>query len=135
MLEVDVAIEFQAGLDLGDYVGRSLESVVHVVSGLQVAGFVGEFPASELGDLVDFCAFCFEFLRNRFDEIVNAAFEGFCIKNDQALVFAAHWMEVGVDGCVCGSDSPQWRFLGNAQAEQLPEPWQACFQEAGALRW
>jgi hypothetical protein len=96
MLEVDVGVELEAGLELGDDISGTLEGVVDVMAGLEVAGFVGEFAASELGDLVDLGSFGFEVLGNGFDKIVNAAFKGLRIKYDQALVFAAHWIEVGV---------------------------------------
>lgn len=134
MLEMHVAVETEAALDFGDDVRSALERVVHVVTGFKVARCVGELTTAELGDLVDLGAFGFEFFGDGGDEVINAAFEGFGIKDDQALVFATHWIEVGVVVCECGIGSPQWRFLGTAQAARLREPWQACFQEVGVRR-
>ena len=94
---MDVGIEFEAGLDFGDDFSGTLESVVYIVARLEMLGFVGEFAASELGDLVELRAFGFEVFGDGADEFVNSSFEGLGVKNDQSLVFAAHGMEVGVD--------------------------------------
>lgn len=134
VLKVDVSVQAQAGLDLGDDVRSALEGVVDIMSGLKMAGVVGELAAAELGDLLDLGAFGFEFFGDGGDEFVNGAVEGFGVKDDQALVFATHRCEIEVIECVCDSGSPRWRCLGNAQAAQLPEPWQACFREATVRR-
>jgi hypothetical protein len=90
VLKVNVIVQAQAALDLGDHFWCALEVVVHVMAGREVAGIVGEFAATELIDLFDGGAFGGEVFGDSGDEIVNAAFEGFGIKDDQALVFATH---------------------------------------------
>ena len=90
MLQVHAGVEAQAALDFADRLGAAGEGVVHIVAGLEVAGFVGELAAAELADFVEFDAFGFDFFGDRGDEVVDAAFEGLGVKDDQALVLAAH---------------------------------------------
>ena len=95
MLQVHAGVEAQAALDFADRFGAAGEGVVHVVTGLEVTGFVSELATAELADFVEFDAFGFNFFGNRGHEVVDAAFEGLGIKDDQALVLAAHG-EVGL---------------------------------------
>lgn len=74
MLKMHMAIEAEAALDLGDYLRGALEGIVDVMAGLEVAGVVGELAASELGDFVELGTFCFEFLGNGSDEVIDGAF-------------------------------------------------------------
>ena len=90
MLEVDVSVETQALVDSGDNVRGSLEGEVHVVTRFKVAAIVGELTAAELGDFLQLGTFGFEFFGDSGDEIVHGAIEGFGVKDNQSLVFAAH---------------------------------------------
>ncbi len=90
VLKVHFLVEAQSALDFSDGIGRTLEGVIHVVAGGEVACVVGEFATTELGDFLDFCSFCLELAGNCSNEFVDTAFDGFGIKNNQTLVFAAH---------------------------------------------
>jgi hypothetical protein len=76
VLEVDVAVELQPVLNLGNGVWSTGEGVIHVVARLEMASFVGEFAATELGHFFDFRTFSLELFGNGADEIIDAAFKG-----------------------------------------------------------
>ena len=75
MLQMDISVQAQAILNFGDRVGSALEGVLDVVTGLKVAGIVGELTAAKRVGFFNFGAFGFEFFGNGGDEVVNAAFE------------------------------------------------------------
>lgn len=71
---VDFGVEGEASEDFGNGGGLSSEAIADVVAGIEMAGFVGEFAASDLVDGGDLGAFGFEFFADGADEFVNAAF-------------------------------------------------------------
>lgn len=94
VLEMNVFVQLETGFDFLDRFGGGFEGVVDVVAGGDVAGGVGEFLAAELVDFFDFGTFGLEVFGDGFDGVFDGAVDALRIEDDQALVFAAHWLDV-----------------------------------------
>ena len=94
MLEVNVAVQLEAGFDLLDRFAGSAEREIDVMAGVHVAGCVGELLAADLVDLLDLGAFALDLFGHGFDGIVDRAVDVLRVEDDQALVFAAHLQEL-----------------------------------------
>jgi hypothetical protein len=84
VLQEDLGVQAEALLNFVGDVSLGREGVVDVMTGLEVAGVVNELAAAELIDLVKLGAFGFDFLADRADELVNGAFKGLGVKDDQS---------------------------------------------------
>ena len=69
MLQVHESIELQLALDALDLLGISLENVVHVVAGLEMASVVSELAAAKLFDLIKLRTFRLHFLGDSPDDV------------------------------------------------------------------
>ena len=94
MLEVNVAVQLEAGFDLLDRFAGSAEREIDVMAGVHVARGVGELLAADLVDLLDLGAFAFDLFRDGFDGVIDGAVDVLRIEDDQTLVFAAHLQEL-----------------------------------------